>query len=207
MATLSDMRTSLARALRDTSNATFSTAELDDLINEGIDALGDLQPREVVIEVGTISTGVYSYALSGVSLVYRVDIHTSAGTYRATIPHGVGEGPNSGWEIHGGVLYLPPSWTLTAGDRIIAFGYAAYTQLSASTATTDLSTSGVFAVITYAQAEALERLVADRAKFQQWQADSNNTDVSLMQIGSIAAQAARRWDAQRQRMRRMRKLG
>jgi len=33
MATLSDLRTQVARALRDTSNNVWVTAELDDLIN------------------------------------------------------------------------------------------------------------------------------------------------------------------------------
>jgi hypothetical protein len=207
MATLSDLRTYVARDLRDTSNATFSTAEIDDLINQGIDALADVRPVEIVQTIGTVAAGVYSYAASSFAGIFRVDIYTSAGTYRTTLPHAYGDGPNSGWEFHGGVLYLPPSYTFTAGDTIQAWGYGGYAQLSASTATTDLTTSGIWAVRVFAQAEAFQRLMNDRAKFQQWQSDSNNTDVTALGLASLMAQARSRWDRERGRMRRLRRLG
>ena len=207
MATLANLRTYVARDLRDTGNATFSTAELDELINQGIDALADVQPTEVVQTFATVAAGVYTYAASSFGLIYRIDIYTSAGTYRATLPHGDGDGPNSGWEVHAGVVYLPPSYTFTAGDTLRAFGYGRYIQLSATSDTTDLSTSGIWAVRVFVQAEAFQRLMTDRAKFQQWQSDSNNTDVTALHLGSLMGQARARWDRERGRMRRMRKLG
>ena len=53
--TLSDLQTQLARQLHDTSNTTWSVAELTDLINQGIDALADFYPKEIVQTVGTVS--------------------------------------------------------------------------------------------------------------------------------------------------------
>lgn len=207
MATLSDLRTYVAQDLRDPTNATFSVAEIDDFINQGIDAIADVHPTEVVSTFATVAAGVYSYAASAFSLIYRLDIYTSAGSYRATIPHGYGDGPDSGWEMHGGVVYLPPSWTYTAGDTLRGFGYGRYVQLSASTATTDLTTSAIWAVRVFAQAEAFQRLLNDRAKFQQWQSDTNNSDVSALGLASLMGQARSRWDRERGRMRRMRKTG
>lgn len=207
MATLSDLRTYVSQDLRDTSNATFSTAEIDAFINQGIDALASFYPREIVQTIGTVATGVSSYSMGTLTRVYRVDIYTSAGSYRTTMTHGVGDGPNSGWETHNGVLYIPPSWSWTAGDTLRAFGYGAYVQLSASTQTTDLDTSGTWAVRVFATAEGLARLINDRVKFQQWQSDSNNTDATLLSIVQARAQARDRWREERQRLRRVPKVG
>lgn len=207
MATLSDLRTYVAQDLRDPTNATFSVAEIDDFINQGIDAIADVNPTEVVSTFATVAASVYSYAASAFSLLYRLDIYTSSGTYRDTIPHGIGDGPNSGWEMHGGVVYLPPSYTWTVGDTLRGFGYGRYVQLAASTSTTDLTTSAIWAVRVFAQAEAFQRLLNDRAKFQQWQSDTNSSDVSALGLASLMSQARSRWERERGRMRRMRKSG
>ena len=61
--TLSDLRTQVARDLRDTSNNVWVTAELDDLINAAIDEIGDLAPKEVIDYSLTIISGVFTYAL------------------------------------------------------------------------------------------------------------------------------------------------
>src|SRR5687767_10842399 len=103
MATLADLRTYVSRDLRDPNNNTFSTTEVDDLVNQGIDALADVYPKEIVTTVGTVSGGVLTYSVSSYSNIYRVDIYTSDGSYRTEIPHAF-EGRNSGWETHGSVL-------------------------------------------------------------------------------------------------------
>src|SRR5690242_14557825 len=87
--TLSDLQTQLARQLHDTSNTTWSVAELTDLINQGIDALADFYPKEIVQTVGTVSAGVTSYAASSFENIYRVAIYTSAGSYRYDLPGGL----------------------------------------------------------------------------------------------------------------------
>lgn len=206
MTTLADLRTQLASDLRDTSNLTWSTTELDYLLNQGIDALADVYPKEIVQTIGTVSAGVTSYAASSFTNIYRLDVYTSGGSYRAEIPHGIG-GANSGWEMHGQVIYLPPSYTYTAGDTLRAWGYGRYIQLSAATQTTDLDQSGIWAVLVFARVEALAALVTDRSKYQQWQTNTNGVDTSALGLGQLLSQARNRWRDEKQRLRRMRKSG
>jgi hypothetical protein len=205
MATLSDIRTTVARGLRDASFDTFTVSEVDDLINQGIDALADVYPKEIVSSVGTVAASVFTYSVSSFTNIYRIDVHDSLDVYRTEIPHAF-EGRNSGWETHAGVLYLPPAWPLTAGDTLRAFGYGRYVQLAAATATTDLDASGIWAVGVFAQAEGYGRLLTDRVLFAQWQAQPGNTDVTALALNQLTYAKQQRWVAEQRRLRRMRKL-
>lgn len=206
MATLSDIRTGLARDLRDTGNSTWSTAELDDLINQGIDELASFYPREVVSTFATVSAGVVSYAASSYTNIYRIDTYDGT-TYMGTLAHGIGEGADSGWELHAGVVWLPPTFSLPAGRLLRGWGYGGYTQLAASTSVTDLDTTGIWAVRLFGQVEGFAHLLADRAKFKQWQTDPQNTDVGMLQMNQLYSVAAGRWARRVQRLRKVRKLG
>lgn len=207
MATLSDLRTYVAQDLRDTSFETFSQSEVDDLVNAGIDAVSDVYPRELVASLGTISASVRTYSASSFGNIYRLDIYNSSGSYRHTVPIGVGNGPNSGWELHGGVIYLPPFATLTDGDTVRAYGYARYAQLSASSATTDLDATGIKALRVFCQAEAFQLLMNDRSLFAQWQGQPGNTDITGLGMAQLASAKAGRWEREKARIRRMRKRG
>ena len=206
MATLSDLRTYVARDLRDTSNSTWSVTEVDDLINQGIDELASFYPREIVSDIATVSAGVVSYAASSYTNIYRIDTYDST-TYMGSLAHGVGEGPDSGWELHAGVLWLPPTFTIPTGRILRGYGYGTYVQLSASTQTTDLDTSGIWAVRMFAQVEGFAHLIADRAKFMQWQTDDQNTDVGALQMAQLYNTALSRWGRQVRRLRKVRKIG
>lgn len=207
MATLADIRTELARELRDPSNTTFTTTELDNLINMGIDALADFYPREIVQNVATAVAGTASYALGDFENIYRLDIYSSAGSYKYTYPQATGDGPNTGWESHGGYIWISPWLPIAGGDVLKAFGYGRYVQLAASTSTTDMSRSGINAVLIFAMAEAYTRLANDRAKFVQYQTQEGNSDASLVQMNNNALSMRGRWHEERQRLRRPRKLG
>ena len=206
MATLSDIRTLVARDLRDTANTTWSTNELDDRINQGIDALSAFYPKEIVSNFATVSASVTSYTATSFTNIYRIDTYSGT-TYMGSVQHGIGEGPDSGWELHAGIIWLAPSFPLTAGYVLRAFGYGGYIQLSASSSTTDLDTSGLFAVRVFVQVESFAQLIADRAKFQQWQTDSNNTDVTALGLAQLYQGATQRWAREVTRLRKMRKLG
>ena len=206
MATLSDLRTYVARDLRDTSNATWSTTELDDRINQGIDAIGQFYPREIVSDFATVAAAVTSYSASAFTTIYRIDTYSGT-TYKGSVVHGTGEGPDSGWELHAGKIWLSPTFPVATGYVLRGFGYGAYTQLAAATSTTDLDTSGIWAVRVFAQVECMAQLIADRAKFRQWQTDSNNTDVTALGLAQLYQGATQRWAREVQRLRRMRKLG
>lgn len=208
MTTLSTLITNVSGDLRDSSNTTFSTAEVTDLINRGISMMETVYPREIWSSATTISAGVYTYSLpTGMTSPYRVDIYTDAGSYSSTLARSFGEGPNTGWEVHNSILYIPPDLTLTAGYTLHVFGYGGYTQLAASSDTTDLDTVGEWALRLFCQTEALSLLLVDRAKFQQWQADSNNTDITAIGVAQLYQISQRRWDREVSRLRRMRKTG
>lgn len=205
MATLSDLRTYVSRDLRDTGNSTWSTAELDDLINQGIDELASFYPREIVSNVATVSAGVVSYAASSYTNIYRIDMYSGT-SWMGALASGIG-GAETGWELHAGVLWLPPTLTIPAGYVLRGYGYGGYVQLSASTQTTDLDTSGIWAVRMFAQVEGFAHLMADRAKFLQWQTDDQNTDVGALQMAQLYNAALSRWGRQVRRLRKVRKLG
>lgn len=204
MATLSDMRTEVSRKLRDTSNEIWTTTEVDDAINQGIDALAAFYPREIVSNFATVAAGVQSYAASSFTNIYRIEQYSGT-TFKGVIPHGIGGG-DSGWESHGSVIYLPAGYTFTTGYVLRAYGYGAYVQLSASTQTTDLDTSGQWAVKVFAQVECISALLNDRVKFQQWQVDTNSTDVTLLALTQTYNSLRSKWNGERQRLKRMRKL-
>lgn len=204
MTTLAQLETQISAAVGDTGNTTFSLTVIDTLINQGIDAIGSIYPREIVQTIGTVSAGVTSYSVSSFSHIYRVDIYTSDGSYRMTLPNGIG-GADSGWEMHGGVLYLPAGWTFTNGDTLRAWGYGGYVQLSASSSTTDLDTSGIYAVMVFCQSKAFTRLLFDRALFQQWQSNQNGSDVTETALAQVAADYRAEWRDERNRLRKVRK--
>jgi len=206
VATLSDIRTQLSYDLRDISNDTWSTTELNYLVNQGLDALADFYPREIVSEFATITSGTFSYSASAFTRIYRIDIHNSSGSYRMTLESGIGDGRDSGWETHAGYVYLPPNWPLDAGDRLVGFGYGRYTQLVNDGDSADADTAGVNAVLVFCQVEAFQHLLNDRSAFQQWQASPGNTDTTLLALNQTAYSLRRRWREEQTRLRRMRKL-
>jgi len=203
--TLSQLEVRLATKLRDSANATWSTAELDDLINAGIDAVSDVRPREIVQTVGTVSANVFTYDASAFDRIYRLDIFSSAGSYLGSFEHMFGDSRDGGWETHGGVLYMPINIPLATGYTLQAFGYGPHIQLSTGSSTTDMSVAEINAMLIFAQAEAMTGLVTDRAKYQQFQANSNATDATLLGVAQAASALQARWQRERQRLRRVRK--
>src|SRR3990172_12420465 len=137
--TLSDLRTQIARDLRDTSNNVWVTAELDDLINAAVDEIGDLAPKELIDYSLSITSGVFTYALpSTLSRIFRVDIHSSAGSYLYQYPQAIGD-TASGWEVHDALLFLSPLHIPAPSPKLRIWGYGPFTQISVASATTDLN--------------------------------------------------------------------
>jgi hypothetical protein len=208
MSTLATMRTELARALRDPDQKTFTVNELNDLINQGISALSRFAPREAVDTTVFLSVGVNSYTTSVTfTQIFRVDRYNSLGVYQDTLPASTGDGPNSGWDLHAGVLFLPPTRTWTTGDQLYCFGYASFAQLLTDSDAFAGDTNGEWAVIVFGQVEGFSRLLSDRTMFQQWQANPGNTDVTALSLGQIYRGAQQRWDEEKRSLRRLRKVG
>jgi hypothetical protein len=206
VATLSDIRTTVARKVRDTTNATFTTSELDDAINQGIDAIGSFYPKDIVSTFATVSAGVLSYAASSYDSIYRIEVYSGT-SHMGDLSPSIGDGADSGWDLHAGVVYLPPGYTVNAGYTLKAFGYGPYIQLAAATSVTDLDTRALNALYVFCQAELVYSLVIDRLKFQQFQADTNSTDTTALAMAQIYASTAARWEREKQRLKKIRKLG
>jgi hypothetical protein len=206
MSTLSDIRTKVRRAIRDTGSDVFTDAELGDLINQALDTLSDVRPREVTESV-TITANTYTYAPSNTYLnLFRIDIHNSSDSYRRQAVRSTGHRA-SGWDYFGGTLYLDVSYAPTSGDKYQLFGYARYIELTSDSTTTDAPAEVINAILTYSQMEAYGRLTQDRAAFQQWQGSPGNTDVSENELEQLRRGSVARWNAETRRLRVMRRTG
>ena len=228
MANRADIRTQIQRELRDPNGNSWTTAELNDLINSGINAVSDLSPREIREDITytfpyTIAQGAFG-KIKEVTLtnsfynIFRVEILNSNSQLHTNLPASVSEGSSTGWEWFNGKLLLPenmfyPSETVSvAGNpteriKVRVYGYGRHTFLSDDATDTTLTDQEQQAVRVYAVAEALSRLMTDRANFQQWQIASGSTDISISELAVLANSARQRWFGERGRLRKMRRLG
>lgn len=228
MATFQDLIDDIQVDLRDPNALTWSEAEIKSLLNLGIKHIESVYPKEIVKEYAwtnpSISNGLKSVDISTTTntaggdkfrSVYRIDVYGSTSGTRTgfldSLKSGNGEGPNSGWEVHGGVLYFAPTYTLPDPAVLRIYGYGTYnicaTSVSATSVTVDLDDDASNAVKIFVQSEALFRLVNDRAAFQQWQVSSNATDVTPLGMNQLAFSSRQRWKDELRRIRRMRKVG
>lgn len=211
--TFSSLLTSLRLSLRDPNGTTWSDGQLGELINRGIDAIGDVYQSEAIQSTAftqPVSGSVFSVALSTVMWPVRVDVYDSNGKYRETVRPSSGDGPDSGWETHGGILYLPTRYTLAAGTGTLnVVGYGPWTQINTAqtSSITNLDTTGQNAVKVFVEAEALTMLTFDRAQYQQWQVSSGSSDISALGMNNLALAAQQRWRQEKNRIRRFRKGG
>lgn len=207
---LTTLRTSVRSDLRDAAGATWTDTEINDLINSGIDWINGFYPKEaiqVTAYTQPISGSIFSVALTSVNWPFRVDVFTTDGQYRETLSPNSGDGPDSGWEVHNGLLFFPPHYTLPDTGTLRIYGYTGFVQLSVSSATTDMDVSAIAAMRVWVQAEAFNRLLSDRVAFQQWQVQSGNSDVSALSLNQIALSNQARIRREETRMRRIRRLG
>lgn len=207
---LSTLRASCRQDLRDPSSTTWSDDEIDDLIGRGIDALRDFYPRELS-GIVTIAASTYTYALpTGMSEVFRVDIYGTDGLYDEVLRKADGDGPNSGWDVFADLLRIPRWTDWTAGQTLELLGYGGWTQIdatSSSSTTTELDASAQWAVRLFVRVEGFQHLVTDRTAFRQWVQSPTNTDVTALSLASIAREARYQWEAEKARLRKMRKTG
>jgi hypothetical protein len=211
--TFSSLLTSLRLSLRDPNGTTWSDGQLGELINRGIDAIGDVYQSEVIQSTAftqPVSGSVFSVALSTVTWPVRVDVYDNSGKYRETVRPSSGDGPDSGWETHGGILYLPTRYVLAVGTGTLNIvGYGPWTQINTAqtSSITNLDTTAQNAVKVFVEAEALTMLTFDRAQYQQWQVSSGSSDISALGMNNLALAAQQRWRQEKNRIRRFRKGG
>jgi len=114
----------------------------------------------------------------------------------------------NGWELFAGSLRFPrtvDSGLVPATDVFRVWGYGTRAQLLNDNDIAELDTTAEWAVRAYARATAFALLHADRALFKQWQAASQNSDVSMNQLNALSALYTSEWDHQQKRLRRLRR--
>lgn len=204
--TMLALQTAISRDVHDASNKTFSTAEVNDLINMGIAELNRLQPVEFTEDV-TPTDGVYDYALTETRAdkVFRVELWRDDAYYQL-IPRK--NGPSaSGWDYFAGTLMLPAVYSFNAGTDIFkVYGYRVRDPLAVDDDVAEINLEGESLIRAYAQFAVFQRLIASRSLFQQWQTGSNNADISATQLAGFANLYASLWREQRMRMKRLRRV-
>lgn len=203
----SALRASISRDLHDPDNDTFSTTEVNDLINMGIAELNRLRPKEYRADIVLVAN-TYSYALPvEVDGIIRVELWRD-GVFATTIPVQDGEYPASGWDLFGNILYLPQGYIFNdLTDGITVWGYEIRNAPALDDDVLDIDLDGESLIRSYAQYTCFQRLLMNRALFQQWQTNANNSDVSATQLLGMAQVYASEWRALRNRVRRLRRLG
>lgn len=202
--TRAQLRTSIARDLRDENMKTFTSSVIDDLINFGVAELNRLQPKEELTEVDIVDAEVFEYTLTLTS-VWRVELWRDGDFYGFIQPND-DESSQGGWEYWGNQLRIPQISVLDAATDILkVWGYGERDPMTADGDNADVDLDGEMALRAYATYLGFQRLTNDRALFAQWQTASNNTDVSPTQLlGMVNTQAAE-WRGMRNRLRRIRR--
>lgn len=227
MSTRATIRTEVRRDLRDPDAKTWSNDEINDLINSGIDAISDLSPVETVesfeavfpsLAGGNMGKSLEFTPDTTFTNIFRVDVLDLNLRFYETLPISTGHGWGNGWQWFAGKLHIPagysyPTFELVVGEdtyervNLKIWGYKRHILLNDDSTTSDLTDQEKNAVKIYVQAEALQRLMVDRADFQQWQIAAGASDMTISELSVLASSARTRWRMEQQRVRKMRQLG
>jgi len=204
---LATLRASVARDLRDPTYKTFSTTEVNDLINAGIVEVSRVAPVESLQSV--VFQGNQAEYPVAVTDAFRVELYVD-GEYNATIPPNTDDdSAQGGWDLFGGMLHVP--WSLVprlsedTQDTFRVWGYRNRSTLSADNESLEGDADIEQSVRTYALLEGYQRLVNSRALFQQWVQTPGNSDVSPTQLMGFAQTYESQWQRIRQQMRKLRR--
>lgn len=188
------LNTKLATALRDTTYATWTTGELDDLIAWSVARLfGRVsRPLDPTTTTITLVADTFYYSLpAGVLSVSRVDYLDTSGNEL---------GPISGraWELVGdtllgtGKLHISPRIVASLGTLRL-HGYGRY-----DVSTNLIADDYVPLVLARARAEAYRRVMSDRERFKTWLARNQTQNVSINEMLQVINEA----DAEANRLAR-----
>lgn len=220
MTTFGNLKTYVARDLRDESNKSFSATVIGDLINDAINKVSDIIPRQFQEDItpdGSQSYQILDGDATRRTALYRVEIWQAASgslpdRYYCTIPSlrsALVNNTQAGWTVEGGSILIPYRYAqLATTDAYILrlWGTTPYLQLVNDGDTADLDSDAEFAVRECATAEGYDRLLASRALFGQWQTQANNTDMSFAQALSLAERYRQAWKDRRRQLSAMRQM-
>ena len=206
--TLAQLRDSVEQDLRDSSNEAFSTAEVDDLINEGIVEVNRVYPLQEIETVDIIDTDEdgnvdRTYTITSTE-VQRAEVWRD-GEFRETIPE-IDTVGNSGWDIWGSTFTLP-TWVVLDEDvdSVLLYGYGNRDYLSDDADVAEFDAEAEYAVRCFAKMRGYQALQNDRALYQQWLKAPGNNEMSPTQLDSMVNTYIAQWERQRSHLKRVRR--
>lgn len=208
--------TELKIVLRDDDTPeVFTYTMCQQFLDDAIVELNQLRPRE---QVGTIdaSTDLTSELAARIDDVWKVEWEDPDGYVGDIIPASDGSSP--GWlyyanrmrfdgqtmrRIVEAVDNADPPW------RLRWYGYqfrGVFPGSGSSTTYVDIDNGeDESLLLRFARWSGLRSLGSDRSLFQQWQQQTNNSDVSATQLTQMTAMAENEWDQLRKRLTRVRR--
>lgn len=221
---LSALRVSCLRVLRD-DGTTFVEAVVDDFINEALAELNRFLPVERQVDIASDDIGrVIPVDLDYVYGVEQLVVQTRdtiVSEHQNTIPPNDPSaiGWRNGWDFFAGSLDLGTLWgaslvamvaryasdpEVTVSLRVSGYGSRAAVADDADVPELrDLQEE--FALRKYVALLGYRGLEHDRALFQQWLTQANNTDVSETQLLNIRSQAESEWERLQKQLKRVRR--
>lgn len=200
--TLNELVAAVSADLRDTSQKTFSSAQVAQYINDGMVEVNRVYPLHVTDSISVVEDET-SYVTRFAS-VYRVEFWNSD-EYVGTVPFNDGNNAYAGWELLDRTLYVPPS--LVGAEIIDAYpnlairatGYARrqLKTLAEGNDPLELDAEAALGVRWFAVYRAYQTLLSDRSAFKQWQGQSNNSDVSMPMMLNLLSTASQMWERHR----------
>lgn len=195
----------VANDIRDPLMATFTADQIDSLINAGMMEVSRVYPKEMIVTVPPVAD-TFTYDVD-LTTVFRVEVLRS-GRYFATVDQNQDDSSQGGWEFFAGALHFPHGAVDLrdfSEDAFKVWGYADRDQLTADAQVADLDIDGEWGVRYYARWQAYQAMLADRNLYKQWQAASQNSDITPAQMQQSVLLFSGEWDRHRNHLRRLRR--
>jgi hypothetical protein len=206
------LKTSVASALRDPDSRTFTDSDLGELVNAALSEVSRIAPdyfqENIVLTEDTLEYVLRSDEFGGVPNpdieVMKVEVwdYTEVPArrkfYVEPAANGYVNDTQTGWLNWGGTLYIPRgTWLLLDGNEanyiLRIWGYSPYADLTDEEDVANISEELKWAVVAYCRVEALQRLVAERDLFTQWQTRAGNSDISPAGLMNALSMAQEDW--------------
>lgn len=206
MTAYSALQTLVARDLSDPDMQTFGVDTVKDFIQQALAAVARVAPQQFQEDLSPVAEQT-SYPLRAADFpvpepevrLVRVEVWTGTPAkfwYKIKAKAGQPTRDSvAGWEVWAGTLEIPGyvADTLTTNELIRVWGYSPYPPISEDIDVVPVSRELELAVRKYCRVEGLRKLTSSRVLFKQWQARSNNTDVTLGQLNSDLQVAEEEW--------------
>jgi hypothetical protein len=195
----------VARDIRDPLLSTFSEDQVNDFINGGMNEVNRVYPKEVIEDVTPVEDQ-YAYSTAARN-PFRVEFYRDNRLWKY-LPHNEDESSGGGWDWFAEQLHLPSSHVdqVAPGDFWRVWGYGSRAQLEDDEQVADVDVDGEWGIRMYARWMAYQTMTQERSLFKQWQAQSQNTDISETQLQQLVMTYAQEWDRARNQLRRLRRV-